>query len=102
MEFGICSLTIVKFKRRSNEETKNQVFGNILSLLVCPFGLAGGWSLEVPDIGGLFRVVCIGGGCIAAIGHPTNDGRLRIYKRKMIRDFILIFANRFKNNCETI
>ena len=51
MVFGICSLTIVIFKRRSNEETKNQVFGNILPLLVCPFGLAGGWSPEVPDIG---------------------------------------------------
>jgi hypothetical protein len=51
MVYGICSLTIVKFKRRSNEETKNQVFGNILPLLVCPFGLAGGWSPEVPDIG---------------------------------------------------
>ena len=51
MEFGICSLTIVIFKRRSNEETENQVFGNILPLLVCPFGFAGGWSLEVPDIG---------------------------------------------------
>lgn len=23
----------------------------ILPLLVCPFGFAGGWSLEVPDIG---------------------------------------------------
>ena len=51
MEFGICSLTIVIFKRRSNEETENQVFGNILPLLVCPFGFGGGWSLEVPDIG---------------------------------------------------
>ena len=37
MVFGICSLTIVIFKRRSYEETKNQVFGNILPLLVCPF-----------------------------------------------------------------
>ena len=51
MVFGICSLTIVLFKRRSNEETENQIFGNILPLLVCPFGFAGGWSLEVPDIG---------------------------------------------------
>ena len=51
MVFGIYSLTIVIFKRRSNEETKNQVFGNILPLLVCTFGLAGGWSPEVPDVG---------------------------------------------------
>ena len=29
MVFGICSLTIVKFKRKSNEETKNQVFCHI-------------------------------------------------------------------------
>ena len=49
MVFGICSLTIVLFKRRSNEETKNQVFCNNLPLLVCTFGLAGGWSLEIPD-----------------------------------------------------
>jgi hypothetical protein len=41
MVFGIFSLTTVIFKRRSNEETKNQVFGNILPLLVYPFGLAG-------------------------------------------------------------
>ena len=42
MVFGIFSLTIVKFKRQSNdnEETENQVFCNILSLLVCTFGLA--------------------------------------------------------------
>ena len=51
MVFGICSPTIVIFKRRSNEETKNQVFRNILHLLVCPFGLAGGWISEIPDIG---------------------------------------------------
>jgi hypothetical protein len=51
MVFGIFSLTIVIFKRRSNEETENQVFGNIHPLLVCPFGLAGGWNSEVPDIG---------------------------------------------------
>ena len=41
----------VIFKRRSNEETKNQIFGNILPLLVCTFSLAGGRSSEVPDIG---------------------------------------------------
>ena len=33
MVFGIFSLTIVKCKRQSNEETENQVFGNILPLL---------------------------------------------------------------------
>jgi hypothetical protein len=49
MVFGIFSLTIVKCKRQSNEETENQVFGNVLPLLVSPFGLAGGWSPEVPD-----------------------------------------------------
>ena len=35
-------MTIVIFKRRSNEETKNQVFGNILPLLVCTFSLVDG------------------------------------------------------------
>jgi hypothetical protein len=49
MVFVIFSLTIVKCKRQSNEETENQVFGNVLPLLVSPFGLAGGWSPEVPD-----------------------------------------------------
>jgi len=51
MVFGICSLTIVKFKRKSNEETKNQVFRHILLLLVCPFSLTGRWISEIPDVG---------------------------------------------------
>ena len=52
MVFGICSLTIVKYKRQSDEiETENQVFGNILSLLVCPFSLTGRWISEIPDVG---------------------------------------------------
>jgi hypothetical protein len=33
------------------EETENQVFGHILPLLVCPFGLSGGWSSEISDTG---------------------------------------------------
>jgi hypothetical protein len=33
------------------EEKENQVFGNILSLLVCPFCLSGGWNSEIPNIG---------------------------------------------------
>jgi hypothetical protein len=41
----------VNYKRQSNEETENQVFSNILSLLVCHFGLTGGWGSEIPDIG---------------------------------------------------
>ena len=41
MVFGICSLTIVLFKRRSNEETEDQIFGGFFCMLVCTFGLAG-------------------------------------------------------------
>jgi len=33
------------------KESKNQVFGNIPSLLVCLSGLSGGWSSEIPNIG---------------------------------------------------
>ncbi len=33
------------------EEKENQVFGNIFPLLVCPFGLSGGWNSEIPNIG---------------------------------------------------
>jgi hypothetical protein len=58
MVFGICSLTIVKFKRQSNEETENQVFGNILPLLVCPFGLAGGWIPEVSRMNCSLHIIC--------------------------------------------
>ncbi len=42
---------VQKEETLSNEETENQVFSIILSLLVCTFGLACGWSPEVPDIG---------------------------------------------------
>ena len=41
----------IKITYDETEETKNQVFGNILYLLVWPSGLSGGWSSEIPDIG---------------------------------------------------
>jgi len=109
MVSGIFSLTIVKFKRQSNEkttnearaessslelclerrscneiETKNKVRGYILYLLVRLFGLAGGWSPEVPDSGRLFRVVRIGRGGVIAVGHPTNNRCLQVYKRTLM------------------
>lgn len=34
-----------------NDETKNQVFCNILSMLVCLVSSVGGWSAEIPDTG---------------------------------------------------
>jgi hypothetical protein len=40
----------IKLSNDETEETKNQVFGNILSLLVCLSGLSCGWSPEIPDI----------------------------------------------------
>jgi hypothetical protein len=33
------------------KETKNQICSHILHLLVCPVGISGGWSPEIPDIG---------------------------------------------------
>ena len=37
-------------------------YSHILHLLVCPVGISGGWSPEIPDIGGLLRLLRIGGG----------------------------------------
>ncbi|MBO7542189.1 MAG: hypothetical protein J6T33_11090, partial [Bacteroidales bacterium] len=61
---------------------ENQVRSNIFPLLVWTFGLFGGWSAEIPDIGRLFRVVRIGRSGAMAIGHTSDIGRLHIYKRK--------------------
>ena len=63
------------------KETKNQVFSNIPSLLVCLSGLSGGWSSEIPDIGGLLRLLRIGGGGIIADCPPPYPGGLQINKR---------------------
>ena len=52
------------------KETKNQVFSNIPFLLVCPVGISGGWSPEIPDIGGLLRLLRIGGGITFGGGEP--------------------------------
>ena len=49
MVFGIFSLIIAKFKRRCYEETKNQVFGNIPTMLVCLFSGYSRWISEIPD-----------------------------------------------------
>ena len=51
-------------------------------MLVPPFGLSCGWSLEIPDTGGLFRVIHICRDCIVAIGYPTDVGCLQIHKEK--------------------
>ena len=40
----------IKLSNDDTEETENQVFGNILSLLVCLSGLSCGWNPEIPDI----------------------------------------------------
>ena len=40
----------IKLSNDETEETKNQVFGNIPTLLVCLFGLSDRWSPEIPDI----------------------------------------------------
>ena len=37
--------------KNNNEETEDQIFGDIFCLLVCTFSLAGGWSSEIPDTG---------------------------------------------------
>ena len=52
---------------------------------ICWFALFGhscGWSLEIPDTGGLFRVIHICRDCIVAIGYPTDVGCLQIHKGK--------------------
>ena len=71
----------IKLSNDETEETKNQVFGNIPSLLVCLSGLSGGWSSEIPDIGGLFRLVCFGRSCVAAISYSTDMCSLQIHQR---------------------
>ena len=63
------------------KETKNQICSHLLYLLVCPVGISGGWSPEIPDIGGLLRVVRIVRGCVAAIGYPSYVNNLQVYKR---------------------
>ena len=71
----------IKITYDETEETKNQVFGNILSLLVCLSGLAGWWHSEIPDFGWLFRLVCFGRSYIVAIGYPSYVSNLQVYKR---------------------
>ena len=68
------------------EETKNQVFCPIFHLLVCLFGLTGRWYPEFPDFGWLFRVVCVSGDCVIALGHSTYIGGLHIHKRITARN----------------
>jgi hypothetical protein len=41
----------IKLSNDETEETDNQAFGNISSLLVCLSGLSDRWSSEIPDIG---------------------------------------------------
>ena len=69
------------------DETKNQVFGHILPLLVWPLGLFSWRSSEILDVGWLFRVIRIGWSNIAAISHHSNPGSLQIYKRAMMQLF---------------
>ena len=46
-----------------------------------PVGISGGWSPEIPDIGGLLRLLRIGGGGIIADCPPPYPGGLQINKR---------------------
>ena len=78
----------IKLSNDETEETENQILGDISCLLVWPFSLAGGWNPEVPDIGGLRRVVRSCGGRIAIFGHPTHYSRLQINKRRMMQLFM--------------
>ena len=80
----LADISGIKLSNDETEETENQVFGNIPSLLVCLSGLSCGWSSEIPDISWLFRVVRIVRGCVAAIGHSTHIGCLQTYKRKIV------------------
>ena len=63
------------------EETKNQVCCPIFLLLVGLFGLIGWWSPEIPDIGWLFRFICVSGDHVIAPGHSTHTGGIYIHKR---------------------
>ena len=65
------------------EETKNQVYGIILYLLVCPLGLSCGWGAEIPDVGWLLWVIRIRGDFAITIGHSTDSGSLQINKWKI-------------------
>ena len=77
----LADISGIKLSNNETEETENQVFGNIPSLLVCLSGLSCGWSPEIPDIGWLFRLVCFGRSYIVAIGYPSYVSNLQVYKR---------------------
>ena len=77
----LADISGIKLSNDETEETENQVFGNIPSLLVCLSGLSDRWSPEIPDIGWLFRLLCIGGDGVVAIGYPSYVSNLQVYKR---------------------
>ncbi len=92
VNFHICEI-LPKMNKQSDsishnetKETKNQVFCPIFHLLVCLFGLTGRWYPEIPDFGWLFRVVCVSGDCVIALGHSTYIGGLHIHKRITARN----------------
>ena len=63
------------------KETKDQIFCNFLSLLVCPFSHSGRWSPEIPDIGWLLRFIRISRDNAITVGHSTHTGSIQINKR---------------------
>ena len=77
----LADISGIKISNDETEETKNQVFGNILSLLVWHSGLAGWWHSDIPDFGWLFRLIFIGRSYIVAIGYPSYVSNLQVYKR---------------------
>ena len=67
---------IIQVWNNETEETQNQVHGHLFLLLVGLFGPSGGRGAEIPDTGGLFRVIRLGGDYAIAFGHFTHFGSL--------------------------
>ena len=63
------------------EEKKAQVRSYIWNQLVHPPCPAGWRNPEIPDLGRLFRVLCLSGDHSAAIGHFANSGCIHLHER---------------------